>query len=71
MEETDIINPTPGLRKPIDVLYTDTMIYYHWNIFLFLFQVVPYVASIIGPNVMAAHTMLINKPPDSGQALMF
>jgi len=29
-------------------------------------QVVDYVKNFTGPNITAAHTMLINKPPDSG-----
>ena len=29
--------------------------------------IVPYVASIIGEDVAAMHTMLINKPPDPGE----
>ena len=31
-----------------------------------LFQVLQYVQSFIGPDCMAMHTMLINKPPDPG-----
>lgn len=30
-------------------------------------QVLKYVESFIGPNIMAMHTMLINKPPDAGK----
>ncbi|XP_025106178.1 phytanoyl-CoA dioxygenase, peroxisomal-like [Pomacea canaliculata] len=30
-------------------------------------EIVKYVESFIGPNVMAMHTMLINKPPDAGK----
>ena len=29
--------------------------------------IIPYVASIIGGDIMAMHTMLINKPPDPGE----
>lgn len=29
-------------------------------------EIVKYVECFIGPNIMAMHTMLINKPPDSG-----
>jgi phytanoyl-CoA hydroxylase len=29
-------------------------------------QLLDYVECITGPNIMAVHTMLINKPPDSG-----
>ncbi|CAG2174101.1 unnamed protein product, partial [Oppiella nova] len=29
-------------------------------------NVLPYVEAFCGPNLMAIHTMLINKPPDSG-----
>jgi phytanoyl-CoA hydroxylase len=29
-------------------------------------QILDYVTSVTGPNVMAMHTMLINKPPDPG-----
>ncbi|CAG2105568.1 unnamed protein product [Medioppia subpectinata] len=29
-------------------------------------RLLPYVEAFCGPNVMAVHTMLINKPPDSG-----
>ena len=29
--------------------------------------IIPYVASIIGEDVVAMHTMLINKPPDPGE----
>lgn len=34
--------------------------------FLFIKQVLKYVKSFVGPNVMAMHTMLINKAPDPG-----
>ncbi|XP_071518968.1 phytanoyl-CoA dioxygenase, peroxisomal-like [Panulirus ornatus] len=33
---------------------------------LMLSQVVDYVECFTGPNIMAMHTMLINKPPDTG-----
>jgi phytanoyl-CoA hydroxylase len=29
-------------------------------------EIIDYVKSVTGPNIMAMHTMLINKPPDSG-----
>ena len=29
--------------------------------------IIPYVASIIGEDIIAMHTMLINKPPDPGE----
>ena len=29
--------------------------------------IIPYVASIIGEDIMVMHTMLINKPPDPGE----
>jgi len=29
--------------------------------------IIPYVTSIIGEDIMAMHTMLINKPPDPGK----
>ena len=29
--------------------------------------IIPYVSSIIGEDIMAMHTMLINKPPDPGE----
>ena len=29
--------------------------------------IVPYISSIIGDDVVAMHTMLINKPPDPGE----
>ncbi|XP_003746989.1 phytanoyl-CoA dioxygenase, peroxisomal [Galendromus occidentalis] len=29
-------------------------------------KILDFVSSFIGPNIMAVHTMLINKPPDSG-----
>lgn len=32
----------------------------------FFFQIHQYVEAITGPNIMAVHSMLINKPPDSG-----
>ena len=32
-----------------------------------LSSIVPYVTSIIGEDIMAIHTMLINKPPDPGE----
>ena len=31
-----------------------------------VFQILKYVQCFTGDNVMAMHTMLINKPPDSG-----
>lgn len=39
--------------------------------FLFILQVVKYVQAFTGPNVMAMHTMLINKPPDPGEHTSF
>lgn len=33
-------------------------------------QVVEYVECFTGPDVMAMHTMLINKPPDSGNMIL-
>ena len=30
-------------------------------------SIIPYVTSIIGEDIMAMHTMLINKPPDPGE----
>ena len=35
--------------------------------YLFSSTIVPYVTSIIGEDIMAMHTMLINKPPDPGK----
>lgn len=32
----------------------------------FLCQILKYVECFTGPNIMAMHTMLINKPPDAG-----
>lgn len=32
----------------------------------FLYQILNYVECFTGPNIMAMHTMLINKPPDAG-----
>lgn len=32
----------------------------------FLSQILKYVECFTGPNIMAMHTMLINKPPDAG-----
>ena len=32
-------------------------------------SIIPYVTSIIGEDIMAMHTMLINKPPDPGELL--
>lgn len=29
-------------------------------------EIIDYIKSVTGPNIMAMHTMLINKPPDSG-----
>lgn len=29
-------------------------------------QILKYVECFTGPNIMAMHTMLINKPPDAG-----
>jgi phytanoyl-CoA hydroxylase len=29
-------------------------------------EVIRYVEAITGPDIMAMHTMLINKPPDTG-----
>lgn len=34
----------------------------------FLCQILKYVECFIGPNIMAMHTMLINKPPDAGRS---
>lgn len=43
---------------------------FQWDDVLFgycsLPEVLKYVKSFVGPNVMAMHTMLINKPPDPG-----
>jgi phytanoyl-CoA hydroxylase len=33
---------------------------------LFVLKVVDIVENFTGPNIMAMHTMLINKPPDAG-----
>lgn len=30
-------------------------------------SIIPYVSSVIGDDIMAMHTMLINKPPDPGE----
>ena len=38
--------------------------YFSFSLFT---QVVNYVESFVGPDVVAMHTMLINKPPDSGK----
>ena len=34
--------------------------------FVFLVQIVDYVECFLGPDILAMHTMLINKPPDPG-----
>ncbi|XP_034500025.1 phytanoyl-CoA dioxygenase, peroxisomal [Ailuropoda melanoleuca] len=34
-------------------------------------EILKYVECFTGPNIMAMHTMLINKPPDSGKGLLF
>lgn len=43
---------------------------FQWDDVLFSYcslpEVLGYVEDFIGPNIMAAHTMLINKPPDPG-----
>jgi hypothetical protein len=33
-------------------------------------QVVQYVESFLGENLVAMHTMLINKPPDAGNIFL-
>lgn len=38
--------------------------------FAFLYQILKYVECFIGPNIMAMHTMLINKPPDAGISIL-
>ena len=35
---------------------------------LMYLQVVKYAECFVGENILAMHTMLINKPPDAGQA---
>ena len=37
----------------------------------FLCQILKYVECFTGPNIMAMHTMLINKPPDTGMEKVF
>lgn len=41
-------------------LFTDTIFY---------FQILDYVECFCSPNIKAMHTMLINKPPDSGMSI--
>lgn len=35
-------------------------------IWMLVSQILKYVKCFTGPNIMAMHTMLINKPPDTG-----
>lgn len=40
--------------------------FFHVTLFGNVVQVLDYVECFTGPNIMAMHTMLINKPPDPG-----
>ena len=37
------------------------------GIFYVFLQIVDYLESFLGPNIVGMHTMLINKPPDPGK----
>nr|XP_040133346.1 phytanoyl-CoA dioxygenase, peroxisomal-like [Ictidomys tridecemlineatus] len=49
--------------------------YFHEDKELFRYCTLPeilkYVECFTGPNIMAMHAMLINKPPDTGKGLLF
>lgn len=47
------------------ILYDNVIIFIvAWMLFS---QILKYVECFTGPNIMAMHTMLINKPPDTGR----
>nr|CAD7434777.1 unnamed protein product [Timema monikensis] len=49
-------------NKVQDIVWDEVMTKY-----IFLPKLLDYVECFTGPNIMAIHTMLINKPPDSGK----
>ncbi len=46
-------------------LYSSRNIIFNY-IWSYVCQILKYVECFTGPNIMAMHTMLINKPPDTG-----
>ncbi|RNA28319.1 phytanoyl- peroxisomal [Brachionus plicatilis] len=59
--KSEFVQGEKAITKVQDFCYDDELFEY-----CCLPEMVKYIQSIIGPNLMAMHTMLINKPPDTG-----
>ena len=59
--KSEFVDGEKAITKIQDFCFDDELFSY-----CCLPEIVQYVNSIIGPNVVAMHTMLINKPPDTG-----
>ena len=59
--KSEFLEGEKAITKIQDFCYDDELFEY-----CCLPEILDYVKSITGPNIMAMHTMLINKPPDSG-----
>ncbi|CAF0907420.1 unnamed protein product [Brachionus calyciflorus] len=59
--KSEFVEGEKAITKVQDFCYDDELFAY-----CCLPEVVQYVKELIGPNLMAMHTMLINKPPDTG-----
>lgn len=61
LRKEDGVSGQRAVTKIQDFQFDDTLFSY-----CLLPEILDHVESIVGPNVMAMHTMLINKPPDTG-----
>jgi len=59
--KSEFLEGEKAITKIQDFCYDDELFEY-----CCLPEIIDHVKSITGPNIMAMHTMLINKPPDSG-----
>ena len=59
--KSEFVEGEKAITKVQDFCYDDELFEY-----CCLPEIVQYVKDLIGPNLMAMHTMLINKPPDTG-----
>lgn len=59
--KSEFVEGEKAITKVQDFCYDDELFEY-----CCLPEIVKYAKSIVGPNLMAMHTMLINKPPDTG-----
>ncbi|XP_068962520.1 phytanoyl-CoA dioxygenase, peroxisomal-like [Petaurus breviceps papuanus] len=67
MKDVTIAKATPSLDEKIITKIQDFQNDEELFSYCTLPQIVKYVECFTGPNIMAMHTMLINKPPDSGK----